>query len=263
MIDIHCHIIHNVDDGSSSIEESIEMAKIAERDGIKKIINTSHYHLYSHYVTGKSLEEKVNEFNKLLQEKNIDVKVYVGNELYYSKELISKLDKLDYYSLNNSKYVLIEFPPDNLPKDMEDIIYEFKIRNYIPILAHIERYSEVIDNPNLASDYINQGALIQVNASSILGKLGREIQSTCKILLQNNCIHFVASDAHGSKKRTPRLKESYNYIKDIIGKEKADKIFFENTQAIIENKDIQITKPIKHEKKSIMKTIKSIFIKGR
>ncbi|KXZ40582.1 protein-tyrosine phosphatase [Alkalithermobacter thermoalcaliphilus JW-YL-7 = DSM 7308] len=263
MIDIHCHIINNVDDGSRSIEESIEMAKIASNEGIKKIINTSHYHLYSDYITGESLKERVEKFNHILKEKGIDIQVLVGNEIYYSKELISKLDELDFYSLNNSKYVLLEFPPDDFPDNIEDIIHEFKIRNFVLILAHIERYHKTIKNPLLVQECIEQGALIQINSNSIEGKYGKEIQNFCKKLLLGNCIHFVASDAHSCTKRPPKLKKSYEYVSSLIGKENADKIFIQNPNKVIENEDIQILPSNIPTNSNLLQKIRNIFKKGR
>ncbi|SHK56813.1 tyrosine-protein phosphatase [Tepidibacter formicigenes] len=262
MIDIHCHIVHNIDDGAKSLEESIEMAKIAHKDGIKKIINTSHYHLDSDFITGKELEKRILEFNNILKENGIDLEVLIGNELYYSRDLMNKIDELDFYSLNKSKYILIEFPPNNIPENMEDIIYEFKIRNYTPIIAHIERYYQVLKNPNLAYEYINSGALIQLNASSVTGKYGKEVKDICNTLLTYDMVHFIATDAHSSNRRRPILKDCYNYVENILGKEKADNIFYENPKIIIENKDIKIDNPKKYEEKGFKNIFKRIFKKS-
>ncbi|MFR9069953.1 MAG: CpsB/CapC family capsule biosynthesis tyrosine phosphatase, partial [Paraclostridium sp.] len=132
MIDIHCHILPNVDDGSKSLDESIEMAKIAESEGIKKIVNTSHYHPDFKFKKGKELIEILNDFNDTLKTQGIDVEVVLGNELYYTYDLIENFDQLDFYSLNNSKYILIEFSPNNFPNNLVDIVYEIRLRKYIP-----------------------------------------------------------------------------------------------------------------------------------
>lgn len=249
MIDIHCHILPNVDDGSESLEESIEMAKIAESEGITRIVNTSHCHFDFKYKKGNELKLELEKFNQALKEENINIEVLLGNELYYTSDLIERFDELDFFSMNNSKYILMEFSPINFPKNIEDVIYEIKIRGYIPIIAHAERYKQVQEDVNIMLDCIKEGALIQVNASSILGKNGEKVEDTSKKLLDNNMVHFVATDAHSSNRRRPLIKDSYNYILKNYGKEVSEKLFIENPTAVIENRDISILNPTKYEEK--------------
>lgn len=249
MIDIHCHILPNVDDGSESLEESIEMAKIAESEGITKIVNTSHCHFDFKYKKGNELKLELEKFNQALKEENINIEVLLGNELYYTSDLIERFNELDFFSMNNSKYILMEFSPINFPKNIEDVIYEIKIRGYIPIIAHAERYKQVQEDVNIVLDCIKEGALIQVNASSILGKNGEKAEDTSKKLLDNNMVHFVATDAHSSNRRRPLIKDSYNYILKNYGKEVSEKLFIENPTAVIENRDISILNPTKYEEK--------------
>lgn len=249
MIDIHCHILPNVDDGSESLEESIAMAKIAESEGITKIVNTSHCHFDFKYKKGNELKLELEKFNQVLKEENINIEVLLGNELYYTSDLIERFNELDFFSMNNSKYILMEFSPINFPKNIEDVIYEIKIRGYIPIIAHAERYKQVQEDVNIMLDCIKEGALIQVNASSILGKNGENVEDTSKKLLDNNMVHFVATDAHSSNRRRPLIKDSYNYILKNYGKEVSEKLFIENPTAVIENRDISILNPTKYEEK--------------
>ena len=204
MIDIHCHILPEVDDGSRSLNESIEMAMIAKEQGITKIVNTSHYHPDFRYKKGEELLKELEDFNNVLKENMIDIEVVIGNEIYYTKDLIKEIDELDFYTLNNSRYILIELPPTNFPKDLCNIVYELKEKNYIPVFAHVERYREVQENPELIYEVINAGAIIQVNSHSILGKSGKELQKVCNTLLNRNMVHVVGTDAHSSKRRTPK-----------------------------------------------------------
>jgi protein-tyrosine phosphatase len=256
MIDIHCHILPNVDDGSKSLEESIEMAKIAQSEGIKKIVNTSHYHPDFKYKKGKELSEVLNEFNKILKNEGINVDVILGNELYFTEDLIENFENLEFHSMNKSRYVLIEFSPNNFPKNLADIVYEIKLRKYIPILAHVERYPKIQENPNIIYDCINEGALIQVNASSVIGKNGSEAEKISRILLDHNMVHFVATDAHSSTRRRPLIRDAYNHISKLYGEDTSKKLFMENQEIILDDKDLYITDPEKYiEKKNIFKRI--------
>ena len=248
MIDIHCHIVPNIDDGAKSLEDALEMAKIAYSEGIRKIINTSHYHPDFKYKKGEELLKSIKEFNNILKLNNIDIEVCIGNELYYSEDIIEIIEQKEFYTLNNSKYLLIEFPPMRFPKNIVDIIYEIKIRGYVPILAHVERYKEVQENVNLIYECINEGALIQVNASSIIGKNGKEAKQVSEILLDNNMIHFIATDAHSSQRRRPVIKETYNYVSNKYGVRNAEILFIENPSKVIKDEDINIKSPIKYKK---------------
>lgn len=249
MIDMHCHILPGIDDGASDLDEALEMARIAQSEGIRKIVNTSHFHPKFKYKMGEELLDEVNRFNVALKANNIDIEVLLGNEIYYTDEIIEQLQDLNFYTLNNSKYLLIEFSPMNVPKNLADVVYEVKLKGYTPVLAHVERYNNVIENPNIIYDCIKEGAIIQVNASSILGKHGKEIKKVSDILLDNNMIHIVASDAHGIQRRRPQLREAYDFVKSKYSKETAENLFKNNQSLIIENEDIIIPRASMYEEK--------------
>ena len=185
---------------------------------------------------------------------NLDkFKTKILNKLQYDKELkelqIKEIDELDFYTLNNSRYILIELPPTNFPKDLCNIVYELKEKNYIPVFAHVERYREVQENPELIYEVINAGAIIQVNSHSILGKSGKELQKVCNTLLNRNMVHVVGTDAHSSKRRTPIFLDAYKYVSEKYSKEMADDLFIKNNNAIINNEALNLPKPYKEEQK--------------
>lgn len=250
MIDIHCHILPGVDDGSKNLEDSLEMARIAQSEGIKTIINTSHYSPDFDWVVGEKLLEELVNFNNTLKENNIDVEVLIGNELYYNDNLLEYIDKKEFYTLNKSKYVLIEFSPISFPKNLCDVVYELKIRGYIPILAHVERYQEVQDNPKLIQEAIKEGALIQVNTSSVIGKGPSEANKSCDELLRQNRVHFIGTDAHGSNRRRPLIKEAYEYVSKKYGEDRANRLFLDNPSCVKNNEDIIfIEEPVENSRK--------------
>ena len=254
MIDLHCHILPGVDDGAKNLEESLEMARIAESEGIKKIINTSHYHPEFEYIMGDSLLSEVQKFNKILKENNIDIEVFIGNELYYSDNLLEYIENKDFYTLNNSRYLLIEFSPTSFPKNIGDIVYELKIRGYIPILAHVERYRAVHENINLIKNAIKEGALIQINASSLTSKGPKEFERVCNDLIKQNMVHFVATDAHSSTRRRPLIKDAYDVVCSKYGESLANNLFNLNAQKVLNNEEIivKIKNISKKEKRSLI-----------
>lgn len=263
MIDIHCHILPGIDDGSRSLQESLEMAKIAVSEGIDTMISTAHYHTELDYVKGEELKEAARSFNKELERQGIDLKVLVGNELYYSSELMARIDELDFFTLAGSRYVLIEFRPDQLPSDMGGIAYEFGIRDRIPIIAHIERYSQVAERPDMVKEFIEDGYLIQVNARS-LRKSEDRVAKTARELFERRMVHFVATDSHRSDVRTPRIRDAYIEAIDLLGEETADVIFKENPRRLISNESIEpfeITDIQENGRKSVIDIIRRLVKK--
>ena len=257
MIDVHCHILPDVDDGSECMQESTNMAMIAKEQGIDKIIATPHYHPEFKYLKGEELNKVCEEFKKQLKENNIDIEIYLGNEIYFTYDLIEKISELDFYCLNKSKYILIEFPPTNFPLNLCNIVYELKQKGFIPVLAHVERYIKIHDDPEIIYDCIKTGAIIQINSSSLIGKQGKEIQRFCNLLIGRNMVHLVATDAHGSQRRRPIMKDAYQYIEKKYSKEIADNLFINNAQCILDNKEIIIEEPFEKsmEKVSFLKRI--------
>lgn len=259
MIDIHCHIVPGVDDGAKTLDDALAMLKIAESEGIKKIINTSHYHPQFKYTKGEDLLVELENFNKIIKENGIDVEVIIGNELYFDDSFLECIEKKEFYTLNNSKYVLVEFSPTNFPKKLSEVVYEFKIRGYVPILAHVERYNDIQQNPSLITEAIKEGALIQINASSVLGKGSSEAHRITEILLKNSLVHFVATDAHGPERRRPMIREAYDYVCSEYGEKKAERLFINNASRVINNEEVEIeveVNSVKNKKSFLSKFFK-------
>ncbi|MBU5335877.1 tyrosine-protein phosphatase [Intestinibacter bartlettii] len=257
MIDIHCHILPNVDDGAECMQEAINMAKIAKEQGINKIIATPHYHPEFKYAKGEELKEIYKEFKNELKENNIDIEMYLGNEIYYTYDLIDKFSELDFYSLNDSKYILIEFPPNNFPNNLCNVVYEIKQQGFTPILAHVERYIKIHEDPEIIYDCIKTGAIIQINSSSLIGKQGKEFQKICNLLISRNMVHLVSTDAHSDTRRRPLLKDAYEYVEKKHSKSMAENLFINNAQCILDNRDIIIEEPLEKqiEKVSLLSRI--------
>lgn len=237
-IDIHCHIMPGVDDGSPDTGTSLEMLRIADKNGITHLILTPHHKPMHHNVSpGHNVL-----YRKKLQERaraeGIKAKLFSGNEIYYSDETIDELIRGEACSLAGSDYVLVEFHPTNPYKAIQNAMYRVMSAGFIPIIAHVERYSDIVTNPIHVEDLIGMGCLIQVNASSIMGKYGFGISSFTKKLLKREQIHFIASDAHDTKSRAPQLLECRKYVEKKYGDEYAKSLFFTNPANVLRNESI-------------------------
>lgn len=249
MIDIHSHILPGVDDGSKDIEMSIEMARIYEKNNIKKVIATPHY---IEGVQNSTLEENkiaLEALNHRLEEEQIDLEVCLGNEIMISLDILKDLEESNLSTLNGSKYILIEFPMFDIPNYTENILHELLLRGYHPIIAHPERNRSIGEDPNILFRLIEDGALAQLNLGSIEGKFGKKIKENAELLLNHNMIHFVSTDAHRSNTRTPNVANALNILRKIVSKEDYDRITYENANYILDNKDIKIKSPTMYKNK--------------
>lgn len=240
MIDIHTHILFNVDDGSDTINESVALIKSAEKAGVTHIILTPHY-------TGSSLDDYKNEnvdenFKELSEEvnkRNINVKLFLGNEVAIYSNVYETLNDVKVKTLANSRYMLIEFPMQSNVGYCLNTIYEMKVRNIIPIIAHPERCECFKKDITLVEKAIEEGALIQVNLGSFFGDYGLKSKRIAKVLLKRNQIHFIATDNHHiiNNKYTV-LEERLCKLSWRIGEAKLQKLTRENQEKILNNEEI-------------------------
>lgn len=222
MTDLHSHIVYDVDDGSSSIEESIELLRGLKSVGFDNVIMTPHYIEGSEYCSEN--EEKLEKLDILRNEvrrNNIDINLYLGNEVFINDHMVEGIENGRIYTLNNSKYLLFELPFHNRIISLSDIIYEIKIQGYIPILAHPERYIYFQDNYDLVDELKEEGLLFQANFASILGYYGKGAQKLLKYMLKNEYIDFLGTDIHHIHKTytIDNFKKIEKEFNKIAGKE--------------------------------------------
>lgn len=240
MIDIHSHILFDVDDGASSIKESLKMTKVASSIGYHTIVATPHYISNSKFNSDyKNNFYKLNELRNNIEANNIPIQIILGNEVYYDTDLGNNLDRKIISTINDSRYILMETPRHRVVfKNLLNFIFQLQVKGYIIILAHPERYEFVYSDPSLVVELIRRDVLLQLNLSSLIGYYGKKVQDTAYTLLDHNMIHFTASDAHNAnhykqtnlaleelKKRT----DKYRYLKLVEGNAKMvleDKIYY-------------------------------------
>lgn len=237
-IDIHCHIMPGVDDGAKDAETSLEMLRIAQKNGIQHIVLTPHHKPMHHNVSPDHNKKYTKALWELAKKNGIDVKLYSGNEIYYSDETFDELVSGRICTLAGSDYVLVEFHPTNPYKAIHNAIYQVQAAGFIPVLAHVERYSDMVSHASYVQEMVDMGCYIQVNASSIMGKYGFGISHFTKKLLKNHLVHFVASDAHDTDGRAPQLSECREFVGRKFGNEYSDRLFWNNPMCIINNEVI-------------------------
>ncbi len=233
--DIHTHILPGVDDGARDKSNGLQLVQMAYKNGTRTLILTPHYR-------GKFkndpayLREAFRDFKAEVLRYFPDMNLYLGSEVYYEQETPELLEDGVALTINDSQYVLLEFSPGTLYSQIITGISETVRYGYTPIIAHVERYNAFRKEKNLADEVLNMGALIQINADSIMGKHGLSVMHYCERLLREQKVHFIASDAHNTQSRAPLLRECWWKVYKKCGFTYASQVFYDNAQAVIENK---------------------------
>ncbi|MDO5883747.1 tyrosine-protein phosphatase [Ligilactobacillus animalis] len=220
IVDLHCHILPGIDDGSQSLEDSIALANEAVKDGVTHILATPH-HLDNKYVNHRSdVERLVKNFQAELDSRQIPLKIFPGQEVHINGELVQKYDDLLGVDLKK-KYMLLEFPHSNVPAYAEKMIFELLKLGTTPIIVHPERNKEIQKNTDILYKFIQQGALAQVTATSYIGGFGDDVAKLSQKFVAHNLVQIVASDAHAMRGRDFVLSEALSQIGHDFGKDKA------------------------------------------
>lgn len=209
------------------------MAKIAACDGITKIVATPHIKNTLHPVS--SIRNSIAQLNKRLVGLNIPLEIIQGADV----NAMLDIALLKGYTINNTQYILVEFPHTHLPNSMREVLFKMMVQGYRPIITHPERNGSVLKDPRVLFELINGGVLAQITADSIAGTFGVDIQECSRYLLKKNMIRFIATDAHSSHHRKPILSQGLKAAEKIIGKEKAFKLVTVNPEAVVKGRPLR------------------------
>lgn len=247
MIDIHNHLIVGVDDGPKTKSEMLALLEQAKQQGITGVVITPH-HLHPRYNNSfDAIDREINRLNNMQEIKNFNLKLFSGQEIRITDKILEDINQHLIRGINESKYLLIELPSNEIPHYTKKILYEIQTKGFIPIIAHPERNKLIAKDINLLYELINNGALSQVTASSLTGELGNNIQKLCIQMIEHNLIHFVASDAHHPESRPFRLGDLFSVPK-LKYVESEIKRLLNNNEAVIQDKDIVRERPIEYKK---------------
>jgi protein-tyrosine phosphatase len=227
MVDIHSHLLPNVDDGSDDVTTSIENLRQAYAQGVTDMILTPHYRDDSKNVD--NLFEKFSAFKEQVKQSGIGINLYLGREIYVEKDYKHVIEQEEVATLNGTKYVLIEFEFDT-ERDVVNIVYELVRCGYVPIVAHFARYDYL--NLQRAYEIKDAGGLIQINANEIVGKTTRKKKKLINDLFKNCLVDFVASDMHLGRQFS--MEKARAKVLKKYGQNAVDAVFCDNAKDIIQ-----------------------------
>lgn len=239
MIDIHCHILPNVDDGSLNIEMSLDMIAAAYDSGVRSMIATPHCcpGLFDNYA-GNDLQQAWDELYHAVHAAGIPIHLYQGMEIMAFDDLPVFLQKGGVWTMNGTPYFLIEFSFNEDPTFCRKILSSCIDVGYLPIIAHPARYFFVQDDPSHVYEWYAMGCGIQLNKDSLLKRHGHKAYEISNSLLRHHLVSCVASDAHSSNIRTTDLDEVREFLLNEYSEEYAYMLLEENPFRILEGKKL-------------------------
>jgi protein-tyrosine phosphatase len=231
MIDIHNHLIYDVDDGSPDLETSLAMARDAAADGVKRIVCTPHAKNTMPY-HAEIVNERFAELRSLLRN---EIELSLGCDFHMSPENVKEACENPLrYSIDGKGYLLIEFANYVIPPEMDAAIRSLQSVGYRLIVTHPERYPIVQVEPDRIANWMRVGCFIQVTAGALYGRFGPAAEALSNELLRRQWIHFIATDAHHPLRRPPNMKRAYDFISARHGEETAQRLCVTNPQAAVE-----------------------------
>ena len=242
MIDIHCHLLPEVDDGPKSWDVAVEMCRIAANDGITHAVATPHAndrYAYDRVYLSSLLAQ--------LQEKvGPSLRLSLGCDLHLSYENLERvLDQPHTYTIGETNYLLVELSNFSVPIQLTDCFVRLGDRGLTPILTHPERNPILQQSPQRILEWAEQGCLMQVTASALTGYWGERAEIIARWLLERSAVHILASDAHDAKRRVPILSKARDVAEEIVGTEYALALVESNPGAIVNGQPIPYSpKPV-------------------
>lgn len=233
MIDIHSHIIFDVDDGPNSPEESKALLQYAYDQGVRTIVSTSHRRKGMFETPEEKIATNFQHVQEIAKEVADDLQILYGAEIYFTSDILDKLDQKIIPTLGGTSYALIEFSMNTPWKEIHKGLSDVLRLGITPVVAHIERYHALENEDKKVQDLINMGCYIQINSSSVLkpklfGEKYKFMKKRTQYFLDRDLVHFVASDMHNLDARPPYMKEAYQIIQKKYGKQRADQLFIQN-----------------------------------
>lgn len=237
-VDIHCHILPGVDDGSQTPEETKAMLQKAWDEGIQIMVATPHYHKQRGKNDIELIKKQLLLTRKLAKEVHPKMQICLGMEIYYGEDVPELLKEGRVVSVRKSRYILVEFSPGDEFQYILNAVRKLQMSGLTVIIAHIERYNCLRKDISNVEYLREMGAYLQVNTGSITGSYGRSVKKFLREVLKAHLVQLVGTDAHGSERRTPKMQEAYKEVVKRCGEEYADQIFGQNAKKVLRNEEI-------------------------
>lgn len=234
LADIHCHLMPYVDDGAYDEAESLALLKLEAAQGVRTICLTPHLRAGMFESSDEAIERQFALVQELVREAALPLRLYHSREYHFDRLFRSRLERGDLRPLGAGSCLLVEFGGRHSAEDMLDAVALVRDAGWRPLIAHVERYGPTQQDWTFAYELREAGALLQVNAGSVLGREGRRQKQLTKRLLQKELVSVIASDAHDVRVRTPELGLCARHIEKKFGRETAQRLLCDGPKAILQ-----------------------------
>ena len=233
MIDLHCHLLPGIDDGAKDLDLSLAMARMACADGITTIACTPHILPGVYNNSGPAIRAAVARLREAMAQAGIPIRLLTGADVHIAPDLVAQLRDGRALTLNDTRNFLLEPPHHLLPPRLEDHIFGLQTAGYVPILTHPERLSWLDGHYDLVKRLVYSGVLMQLTAGSLLGRFGRRPRYWAERMLDDGLCHLLATDAHNTEQRAPRMAEARALVAQRVGEEEATHLVLTRPQGIV------------------------------
>ncbi len=235
MIDLHCHLLPGIDDGSPDEATSFEMARIAVADGITFTACTPHIYPGLYENNTRSIRERVTALQVRLDAEGIPLRLTSGADAHLTPELLARLRAQTAPTLNGGRYFLLEPPHHVAPPHFEEAVFNFVVSGYVPVITHPERLTWVAEHYEAFKRMAQNGVWMQITSGSLTGRFGKGAKYWGEKMLDDGLVHILATDAHTTRRRAPLLAEGRQAAQKYVGKEEADRLVYERPRAILDD----------------------------
>jgi len=244
LIDLHCHILPGIDDGPATMDEAIEMCRIAYADGIRTIVATPHFRPGRYDLSEAAVSSALEGLRSEVARRGIDITILAGADVTVTPELQMHLSERRGLTINNGgRYFLAELPNGAVPARWDQYLLSLIAGGFSPILTHPERNGWFLSHRDALYPFVHGGGLVQITAMSLTGEVGEAVRSYSCYLLKQGLAHIIASDAHAAGQRKPLLSAAVAAAVSIIGVDAALKMVTDTPRAIIEGRRPDIALP--------------------
>lgn len=238
LVDIHCHLLPDIDDGAADWDESLAMARMAVADGICSIVVTPHQLGNFGQNDGASIRARCAELQAFLDQHHVDLEVLPGADVRIEPELVAKIRRGEVVSLaDQRRHVLLELPHE-LYLPMEGMLADLRAAGLAGVLSHPERNLGILQRPRIVESLVDAGCLMQVTAGSLMGTFGPQSQRLAETLVADGLVHFIATDAHGAKSRRPLLARAFDRVAQLAGDQAAVELCSENPIRVLDGERV-------------------------
>jgi protein-tyrosine phosphatase len=235
VIDLHCHILPGIDDGAKDVAVSLAMARASVEQGVTVVACTPHILPGLYHNSGPAIRQATQELQGVLEQEGIPLQLVTGADVHMTPDFVAGIRSGQLLSIADSRYVLVEPPHHIAPPQLEEFFFSLVVAGYVPILTHPERLSWVPQRYEMIKRLVRGGVWMQITAGSFAGAFGRNALYWAERMLDDGCVHLVASDAHDVERRPPDLAAGRDFVARRVGAEEAQYVVVTRPMGILKD----------------------------